>query len=61
MMKAALSIWRWTRPIFARFADRADPAVCSAPVEALTIVSQQDRTLSPFADGEVDGSGSARN
>jgi hypothetical protein len=43
------------------FADRADPTVGGAPVEALAVVTPQDRSVSPFTDGEVDGSGRARH
>jgi hypothetical protein len=42
------------------FADRTDPAVCGTPVEALTVVAEQNRSFSPLTDGEVDGSGGAR-
>lgn len=41
------------------FANRADPAVGGTPVEALTVVTDQNRPFSPFTDGEVDGSGGA--
>jgi hypothetical protein len=43
------------------FADRADPAVGGTPVEALTVVTDQNRSFSPFTDGEVDGSRGARH
>lgn len=32
-----------------------------APVEALTVVAQQDRPFGPFADGEVDRAGRTRD
>jgi hypothetical protein len=32
-----------------------------APVESLSVVTQQDRSFSPFPDGEVDGTGGSRN
>ena len=38
-------------------ADGGDPAVCRAPVESLAVEAMQDRTLAPFAQGEVDGRG----
>ena len=38
-------------------ADGADPAVCGAPVESLTVVAVQDRPLASLAEGEVDGPG----
>jgi hypothetical protein len=53
MMNAALSIWGVDLPDPSSFANRADPAVGGAPVEALTVVPQQDRSVSPFADGEI--------
>lgn len=40
-------------------ADGSDPAMRGAPVETLAVVAQQDGAFSPFADGEVDGSGGA--
>ena len=43
------------------FADRADPAVSGAAVEALSVVAAQDRAFSAFADGEVDGPGGPRD
>ncbi len=32
-----------------------------APVETLPVVAQQDGTVSPFSNGEVDGAGGARD
>lgn len=37
------------------FADGADPAVGGAGVEALAVVSSQDRALGAFADRQVEG------
>ena len=42
-------------------ADRAYPAVSAAAIEALSIVTQQNRAFSAFADGEVDCAGGARD
>ncbi len=41
--------------------DRAYSAVCSAPVEALTVSSAQDRTLATLTDSQVDGPCGARH
>ena len=41
------------------FADRLHPPVGGAAVEALTIVADQDRSLTPFTDRKVDGSSGA--
>jgi hypothetical protein len=48
-------------PDTSTFAYRADPAVGGAPVEALTVVTQQYRSVEPFTDGEVNRSGRARD
>jgi hypothetical protein len=61
MINAARSMCGMYRPDPCPFADRADPAMCGAAVEALAVVAQQDRSFSPFADGEVDGSCGARH
>jgi hypothetical protein len=42
-------------------ADGAHPAVGGAPVKALTVMAQQDGTISPFTDSEVDCSGGTRH
>ena len=39
--------------------DRPDPAVGGAPVEATYVVAHEDRAVSTFADGEIDGAGGA--
>ena len=44
MMKAALSMWGWTRPIPCSLADRADPAWTVRPVQASAVVADQDGT-----------------
>jgi len=41
--------------------DGAHPAVGGTPIEGLTVVAQQDGPVSPFADGEVDGSSGTRH
>lgn len=41
------------------FTDRLHPPMCGAAVEALTIVTDQDRSLTPFTDRKVDGSSGA--
>ena len=38
------------------FADRSDPAVSGASIEALVVLSAKDRALASFTDGEIDGS-----
>ena len=38
---------------------RPNPAVGGAPVEALTVVAQEDGTVSPFPDRKVDGASGA--
>jgi hypothetical protein len=35
------------------FADGSNPSVCRAPVEAVSVLSSQDRAFVSFADGEV--------
>lgn len=42
-------------------ADRSDPAVGGAPVEALTVVAQQDGTFFLLADREIDSPSGARH
>ena len=41
------------------FADRSDPAVSGASIEALVVLSAKDRALASLADCEIDGSGRA--
>jgi hypothetical protein len=36
------------------FADRADPTVSGAPVQALAVLAAQDRSFVPLTDGQVD-------
>ena len=38
-------------------ADGADPAMCRATVQAVTVVAVEDRTLAALAEHEVDGAG----
>jgi hypothetical protein len=42
-------------PFKSSLPDGAHPAVARTPVEALTVVTQQDGTVSLFTDGEFDG------
>jgi hypothetical protein len=48
----------WTKPSSARLPMER---MRGAPVEALTVVAQQDGAFSPFPDGKVDGAGGARH
>jgi len=41
------------------FADRLHPPMGGAAVEALPVVADQNRSLTPFTDGEIDGAGGA--
>lgn len=50
---------RMNQPYPSTLPDRANPAVRGAPVEAAAVVAHQDRSVSAFADSEIDGSGSA--
>ena len=61
MIKAALSMCGWTAPIPARLAIERTRRWAVPPVEALAIVTQEDRSVSPFTDGEVDRSGRTRD
>ena len=38
-------------------ADRSHPPMGGAAVEALAVVADQDRSLTPLTDGEIDGAG----
>ena len=49
------------RPDAGLLADRSDPTVGGASVEALTVRAGQDRAVVAFTDGEVDGAGGARH
>jgi hypothetical protein len=44
----------WTTPSPARFADRADPPVSGAPIQALAVLAAQDRSFVPFTDNQID-------
>lgn len=41
------------------FADRSDPSMRSATVETLSIMTEQNWSLAPFADCEIDSAGRA--
>ena len=40
--------------------DTPDDPGCPVPVEAAAVCGDEDRAAGPFADGQVDGAGSAR-
>ena len=61
MMNAPRSMCGWTCPRPARFADRSDPPVRSAPIESGTVASHQDWLVTAFADGQVNGPGGSRD
>ncbi len=41
------------------FADRADPPISGAGVQATAVAADQDRPIRAFADGAIDGAGGA--
>ena len=43
------------------FADRSDPPVRGAPIESGTITAYQDWSITPFADGQVNGPRGSRD
>ena len=43
------------------FADRSDPAVRGASIESGTVTSNQDWSVTAFADGQVNGPGGSRD
>jgi hypothetical protein len=43
------------------FADRSHPTTSGAAIEALPVVADEDRSLTPLTDGEIDGARSPRH
>jgi hypothetical protein len=57
MRKPARSIWGYTRPSPARLPIDCTHPMVGPPIETSAVLADQDGTLSPLADGQIDGCG----